>query len=76
MMRSMTQNLHQFYNDEFPFKSFLVQETSFGDHSDFNVTEVVNGMPGQQLRLSKDQYHTLVDRLLANGWFRGNSSVD
>jgi hypothetical protein len=72
----MQQFLYEYENNEFPQKKFLVTETGFGSDRDFNVTEVVNGMPGQQLHLSKGQFDTLVERMLGNGWTCSKSSVD
>lgn len=72
----MQQHIIQYVHEDFPFKMFNVIETRFGEDSDYSVTEVVRGMPGQELRLSKVQFNNLVERMLENGWVVSNSSVD
>lgn len=60
---------------DFPNRKYIVTKTCFGDDEEFYITEFVNGMPGQQVVLSKMQYDNFLEALIKNGW-TALSSVD
>lgn len=67
--------LFEYTHLDFPNRKYIATKTHFGDIEEFYVTELVNGMPGQQLVLSNSQFDVLLEKLIEHGW-TGNSSVD